>query len=63
MVAIGLGIKPSELNQSHLPAIKEKLFKFLFSGPITAARDDTWDRIYPLLSACCKIRPFKLVKN
>jgi spermidine/putrescine transport system substrate-binding protein len=27
MVAIGLGIKPSELNQSHLPAIKEKLFK------------------------------------
>ena len=27
MVAIGLGIKPPELNQSHLPAIKEKLFK------------------------------------
>jgi len=27
MVAIGLGIKPSELNTSHLPAIKEKLFK------------------------------------
>ena len=27
LVAIGLGIKPSELNQSHLPAIKEKLFK------------------------------------
>jgi spermidine/putrescine transport system substrate-binding protein len=27
MVAIGLGIKPSELNQSHLPAIKEKLFE------------------------------------
>ena len=27
MVAIGLGIKPSELNASHLPAIKEKLFK------------------------------------
>ena len=27
MVAIGLGIKPTELNQSHLPAIKEKLFK------------------------------------
>lgn len=26
MVAIGLGINPSELNQSHLPAIKEKLF-------------------------------------
>ena len=26
MVAIGLGIKPSELNESHLPAIKEKLF-------------------------------------
>lgn len=27
MVAIGLGIKPTELNKSHLPAIKEKLFK------------------------------------
>ncbi len=27
IVAIGMGIKPSELNQSHLPAIKEKLFK------------------------------------
>lgn len=27
MVAIGLGIKPAELNQSHLPAIREKLFK------------------------------------
>ena len=27
MVAIGLGIKPPDLNQSHLPAIKEKLFK------------------------------------
>ena len=27
MVAIGLGIKPADLNQSHLPAIKEKLFK------------------------------------
>ncbi len=26
MVAIGLGIKPSELNNSHLPQIKEKLF-------------------------------------
>jgi len=27
MVAIGLGIKPPELNKTHLPAIKEKLFK------------------------------------
>jgi spermidine/putrescine transport system substrate-binding protein len=27
MVAIGLGIKPPELNKSDLPAIKEKLFK------------------------------------
>ncbi len=27
MVAIGLGIKPTELNASHLSAIKEKLFK------------------------------------
>ena len=27
MVASGLGIKPPELNQSHLPAIKEKLFR------------------------------------
>lgn len=27
MVAIGLGINPTELNKSHLPAIKEKLFK------------------------------------
>jgi len=26
MVAIGLGIKPTQLNKSHLPAIKEKLF-------------------------------------
>jgi spermidine/putrescine transport system substrate-binding protein len=26
MVAIGLGIKPPELNKGHLPAIKEKLF-------------------------------------
>jgi spermidine/putrescine transport system substrate-binding protein len=26
MVAIGLGIKPPQLNKSHLPAIKEKLF-------------------------------------
>lgn len=27
MVAIGLGIKPSQFNQSHLPAVQEKLFK------------------------------------
>jgi spermidine/putrescine transport system substrate-binding protein len=27
MVAIGIGIKPTELNSSHLPAIKEKLFE------------------------------------
>jgi spermidine/putrescine transport system substrate-binding protein len=26
MVAIGLGIKPTQLNKSHLPAVKEKLF-------------------------------------
>ena len=32
MVAIGLGIKPSELNQSHLPAIKEKLYSFTGHG-------------------------------
>lgn len=27
MVGIGMGIKPTELNPSHLPAVKEKLFQ------------------------------------
>ncbi len=39
LVAIGMGIKPAELNQSHLPAIKAKLLKMKELSPLVGDVD------------------------